>query len=406
MSADALGRRHRYSTRRVDPTSAVSICWKVGVPPHIDETLGYPAKASTAMHRRDRSPMSAPHDDANPEPEGAPNALQAVDMPFPLLAVRSAIGGVLMGLANLVPGISGGTMLLAAGVYPAFISAIADLTTLKIKPRGLLTIGMIAGSALLAILLLAGAMKALVVEQRWLMYSIFIGLTLGGVPLVWKLAKPATPAVWGGAAAAFGLMVLMQFGGDGVGGGERNMLLLGASGLAGASAMILPGVSGGYLLLLLGQYETILGAVDNVKVGLLGDAGLDMALLMDAMWVVVPVGIGVVVGVVGVSNLLKWLLERYAKATLGALLGLLFGAVVGLWPFQMPVEPNVGDTIKGRVVTAETLPEIEVDDWRLERFDPTAGQVGTSVGLILLGLAVTLGVARIGGDGEGDRAEG
>ena len=58
--------------------------------------------------------------------------------PALLLGLRGAIGGTLMGLANLVPGISGGTMLLAAGVYPAFINAIAEVTTLRFRPRSLL----------------------------------------------------------------------------------------------------------------------------------------------------------------------------------------------------------------------------------------------------------------------------
>ena len=148
--------------------------------------------------------------------------------------------------------------------------------------------------------------------------------------------------------------------GDGSTSGERSVVLLALSGLAGASAMILPGVSGGYLLLLLGQYENILGAIDQVKQALLGDNGLDIALLLDAMWVVVPVGIGVVVGVVGVSNAIKWLLDRYAKATLGALLGLLFGAVIGLWPFQMPVEPSIGDVVKKTISEQEfTIQQLE-----------------------------------------------
>ena len=58
---------------------------------------------------------------------------QTETMPLPALGVRGALGGILMGLANLVPGISGGTMLLAAGVYPAFIGAIAELTTLRFR---------------------------------------------------------------------------------------------------------------------------------------------------------------------------------------------------------------------------------------------------------------------------------
>jgi putative membrane protein len=311
------------------------------------------------------------------------------------LATRGSIGGVLMGLANLVPGISGGTMLLAAGVYPNFISAIAEVTTLKFRTRSMVLLGTIVISAALAILLLAGLMRSLVIEQRWIMYSIFIGLTLGGLPLVWKLAKPATPAVIAGAVGSFLFMVAMQLGlGTGSSSGETSSVFLFLSGLAGASAMILPGVSGGYLLLILGQYENILGSIDTLKRGLLG--GPDIDLVIESMTVVVPVGIGVVVGIVGVSNLLRWLLDRYAKATLGALLGLLLGAVVGLWPFQHPVEPELGSTIKGRMVTLESLPEIEANDWPLARFDPSAGQVAGSLGLAIAGLAVTLAIARYG----------
>ena len=320
-------------------------------------------------------------------------------MPLPLLGVRGAIGGVLMGLANLVPGISGGTMLLAAGVYPAFIAGIADVTTLKLRLRSLLLLGTIVAAALLAILLLAGVMRSLVIEQRWIMYSIFIGLTLGGVPLVWRLARPATMGVWLGAGCSFAGMLLMQLGlGGGGTSGEASNVFLFFSGLAGASAMILPGVSGGYLLLLLGQYEVILGAIDTLKQGLLG--GPDFALVMDSMGVVIPVGGGVVIGVVGVSNGLRWLLRRFEKPTLGALLGLLFGAVVGLWPFSAPVPPQPGDLIEGQIVTSETAPQIDVEDWVLVRFDPSPGQAAGALALLALGVAATALVARVGGPGE------
>ena len=316
-----------------------------------------------------------------------------------LLAVRGAIGGVLMGLANLVPGISGGTMLLAAGVYPAFISSVAEVTTLRLRPRALVLLGAIAGAALVSILLLAGVMRSLVIEQRWVMYSLFIGLTLGGLPLVWRLARPATPALWGGAAVTFAAMVGMSLGlGSDEGSSGASNLFLFLSGLAGASAMILPGVSGGYLLLLLGQYEVILGAIDTLKRGLLG--GPDFALVLESMSVVLPVGVGVAVGVVGVSNGLRWLLNRYEKATLGALLGLLLGAVVGLWPFAQPVPPQPGDVVEGQVVTADTVATIDIEDWRLVRFQPDAGHAAGALGLIALGIAATALVARVGGERE------
>ena len=107
-----------------------------------------------------------------------------------LTLMRAVFGGILMGLANLVPGISGGTMLLAAGIYPRIISAVAELSNFTFKRLSILVLGTTAFAAFAAIVLLAGPVKDLVVNQRWIMYSLFIGLTLGGVPIVWRLAKP------------------------------------------------------------------------------------------------------------------------------------------------------------------------------------------------------------------------
>ena len=167
-----------------------------------------------------------------------------------------------MGLANLVPGVSGGTMLLAAGVYPTFIEAVAGITTLRFSRKSLLLLGIIAGTAITAILLLAGPVRDLVLHHRWIMYSLFIGLTLGGVPLVWRLLKPLSRGALLAAVVAFLVMVAMAFVPPPSSAGEGSQYgLLFLAGLAGASAMILPGISGGYLLLLLGQYVPILTAV-------------------------------------------------------------------------------------------------------------------------------------------------
>ncbi|MGH0032328.1 MAG: undecaprenyl phosphate translocase family protein [Myxococcota bacterium] len=337
------------------------------------------------------------------------NGSPAREGALPVLVIRGVIGGTLMGLANLVPGISGGTMLLAAGVYPGFIAGIAEVTTLRFRLRSLVLLAAIVGSAALGILLLAGTVKSLVVEHRWVMYSLFIGLTLGGVPLIWRMARPASGAVYGAAAAAFAVMCAMAFGSSGSGAAAASAFMLFVSGLAAASAMILPGVSGGYLLLLLGQYENILGTIDQLKLGLLGDptagTGFDLTLVIDALALVIPLGLGVAAGVVGVSNALKWLLERYEKATLGALLGLLLGAVVGLWPFQVGVEPEPGDVLKGRTVTVENRAEFEPDDWAVRRFDPSGGQVAAALALIAGGLLGTVAIGRLSGAGDDDDAD-
>jgi putative membrane protein len=321
-----------------------------------------------------------------------------------VLMVRAALGGVLMGLANLVPGISGGTMLLAAGIYPDFIESIADVTRFRFRARNLLVLGCVIVAAGLAILLLAGTVKTLVVEHRWIMYSLFIGLTLGGLPIVWRMIGRSSAGVWVGAGCGFLGMALLawaQQSNAGTGGeGAAGMFMLLLAGVAGASAMILPGVSGGYLLLVLGQYVPILSAIDRfkeaLKAGQMGDAigvGLQVGL---------PVGIGVVVGIVGVSNVLGVLLKRFRKPTLGVLLGLLIGAVVGLWPFQDGVQPEVGDTIKGQVLTAEALAELEAEDYPTRFFRPGAGHVAAAAGLVLAGFGITYAISKLGGKGDGE----
>ncbi len=312
------------------------------------------------------------------------------------LITRSLFGGLLMGLANLVPGISGGTMLLAAGVYPKFIEAVAEVTRFRFRYQSLLVLACVVGAAGLGILLLAGTLKDLVVDYRWIMYSLFIGLTLGGLPVVWKLARPASKSLVIAATTSFGLMVLLAVlqaqGYTGSGGSNFVMLLV--AGLAGASAMILPGVSGGYLLLLLGQYVPILSGVDQFKAGL---KARDIDALMEpALSVVLPVGLGVVIGVALVGNLLQWFLRHHRKATLGVLIGLLLGSTIGLWPFQRGVKPEIGDTVKGSVLTAQTVDEVEPDDWPTVYFRPKVVTVAMSIALIALGYAATMGIAKIG----------
>jgi putative membrane protein len=321
--------------------------------------------------------------------------------------VRAVLGGLLMGMANLVPGISGGTMLLAAGVYPQFIEGIAELTRLQFRKHSLIVLAAICGAGALAIATMAGLIKGLVVDQRWAMYSLFIGLTLGGVPVVWKLLRRMTAAAGAGCALGIALMIAMAFlqpGASTAGPGERAYLILFIAGLAGASAMILPGVSGGYLLLVLGQYITILSAIDSAKTGLLAAGGPDWTAVFEAMHVFIPVGLGVVLGVVGVSNAIRHLLERYEKATLGFLLGLLFGAVIGLWPFQQGRPPLPGEIIKGRVMTTESIAAIRPEDYPLETFEPAGGQIAGALALIAVGIAVTQLVAWAGGGKPEDAA--
>lgn len=279
-------------------------------------------------------------------------------------APRAVAGGVLMGLANLVPGISGGTMLLAVGIYPRFIEAVADTTRLRLRVQPLLLLLVVTCAGGLAILLLAGVLRDMVVHHRWIMYSAFIGLTLGGVPLVWRLARPATRAFWGGTAGGFAAMAalaLIQSGPTAAGTAASSPLLLAVAGAAGAAAMILPGLSGGYLLLVLGQYEPILGAVDQVLEGL---SRLDARVLMEAAGVLLPVLVGIAVGATLISNAVRFALRRFRQATLGVLMGLLLGAVVGLWPFEDPASPGPLQAASALALTGAGF----VLTWTISRF--------------------------------------
>jgi putative membrane protein len=321
--------------------------------------------------------------------------------------LRGVVGGALMGLANLVPGVSGGTMLLASGVYPQFISGVAEVVTFRFRAATLLLLACVVGAGAVAIVGLAGMVSDLVVHQRWIMYSLFLGLTLGGVPVLWRMIKPADAVAVFCALAGIAVMAaiaLVEPAGS-VDGVRAAYAMLFIAGLVAGSAMILPGVSGSYLLLMLGQYVTILSAISAARQAA---AARDVAALLETMHVIVPVGLGVLVGVVGVSNLIKILLVRLRRPTLGVLLGLLLGAGIGLWPFVHAVPPQVGsefrgDTVAlagGHLVMERSGRPIESKHWPTERFSPTPVQAGAAAGLVLAGFLISLAIGRLGGNAD------
>jgi len=325
----------------------------------------------------------------------------------PLLLLRAAVGGVLMGLANLVPGISGGTMLLAAGVYPDFVEAVAGVTRLARRLRPWLVLAAVAGPAVVAIAVLAGTVRDAVLLHRWIAYSLFIGLTLGGAPTLVRMLRPFSRAAIIATVAAFvgmvGLAIVQESRPDTVaeaaaGGGLGGLF---TAGFAGAAAMVLPGVSGGYLLLVLGQYVAVLDAVSAMAEAVRSRSIDD---LLAAVPSLAAIGVGVLLGVVIVSNLVRWLLHRHRDATLGALLGLLLGAVAGLWPFREPVIPEVGSVIRGeRIETVAQAEAVPLKHRPTRGFPPSAGLVAGAVGLAAVGFGLSLLVGRIGGgDGDGD----
>lgn len=327
------------------------------------------------------------------------------------LVIRGLVGGTFMGLANLVPGISGGTMLLASGVYTKFIEAIAEVTSFRFDQKSLTVLAAVGMAAVLAILLFAGTVRNLVIDSRWAMYSLFIGLTLGGIPIIKKLLGKIDGQLWLFIFIGLFLMLgvsLLQSGEANSAGETIGWAMMFAAGAAGASAMILPGISGGYLLLVMGAYLPILHGIDQLKTSLKTS---DFVLMFSVIQtVVLPVALGIVFGVAVVSNALKWTLRRFERQTYAVLFGLLVGAVFGLWPFQQTVALDTVGEIKAQkvqvvgteLIYVETKEPVKVKDIPVEAYFPGAGEVAGSLLLIAFGFGVTLLVAKLGGSDDSD----
>jgi putative membrane protein len=318
-----------------------------------------------------------------------------------IFPVRAPVGGLLMGFANIVPGISGGAMLLMVGVYQRFVEAVAECSTLRFRLRSIVFLALVALGAGTTILLSAGIIKRLILEHTWQALALFIGLRLGAIPIVWKWCKPfeganARRVVMGvvGGLVVTGVLAITQYAGAGGGGGAHTSTALTrfAAGLAGASATILPGMDGSYFLLLMGEYVPILTGIERLKDALvLRDVGA----IWQAGLFLVPVALGVALGLGGVSVLLRWLFAKHKHVVGGVLLGVVVGAVGGLWPFRESVPPAVGDVVKGTLVTAENIGSFDIGDWSTRFFAPSGVQIAVSVGLALLGFAIAWGFSKI-----------
>jgi putative membrane protein len=315
-------------------------------------------------------------------------------LPDPPPLHKTCIGGLLMGIANLIPGVSGGTMILAVGIYTEFIDSVADVSVLRLSRRRILFLGAVGVCALVGIKGFAPVILYLLFHHTTAMYALFIGMTLGGAPLLWRsLAK-------GGAgwyvAIAIGFLIMVAIASarrtDGLPEGRLVDVVVGC---VAAVTMVLPGISGSYMLLIMGQYERVVQSVRDMNFS-----------------IIIPVGIGVVLGVVLLSNALKFLLHRYERATIGFLLGMLLGSVISLWPFGQKPSP---DALAGRDDTelityaaahgidgvdglgGEELATHILAGWDDRSEDPYSGRhVAEALAMVVLGFGMTFMLARKG----------
>lgn len=250
----------------------------------------------------------------------------------PMEYLRIVLSGFAMGASDIVPGVSGGTMAFILGIYETLINGIKsfNLSALQMaltfftsddkeKPSFMeivdhlhlrfliaLAIGLVT-----AIVLLSGLLEGLIAEQPTYIFSFFAGLIIASVVAIgykvqWGVV-PVITLIIGTIIAFFVTDPALGTLGDSFG---HAPLVLFLSGMIAICAMILPGISGSFLLLVLGQYEFILGAVKDRDIVS-----------------IIYVGLGAVIGILAFSRVLSWLLSKYEHPTIALLVGFMVGSM-------------------------------------------------------------------------------
>ena len=246
--------------------------------------------------------------------------------------------GALMGAANVVPGVSGGTLALMFGIYERLIGAIRDgaralarfargdvrggIERLKSVEWGLLL--PLAGGAFITVIVLAGLLESGLEEYPEAMAGLFLGLVVASIVVSWRLPNWDGPRL--ALMALVGVALFAALGWQTGPVADPSPLVLFLAGAIAICAMILPGLSGSFLLLMFGMYEAVLTVIDE---RMIGDA--------------IVFGIGAVLGLALFASLLTRLLERHHDTMLAVLIGLMVGSLRVLWPWPNGVGV-IGDT--------------------------------------------------------------
>ncbi len=298
--------------------------------------------------------------------------------------------GIFMGAADIVPGVSGGTMAFILGIYEELIDSIRMVgqpefikAALGLRLREALDmlnwkfLLAVATGIFIAVFTLAHALEWLLVNQPVFVWSFFFGLVLASVFVVSRRIDRWTPslvvAMVLAAAAAFLLVGLVP------GQTPDTWWFLFLSGAVAICAMILPGISGAFILVLLGKYEYVLRAVTQRDIITLG-----------------LVAAGAAIGLVTFAQILSWLFKNYHTFTVASLTGLMLGSLRKVWPWKVDVAwlqdaqgQFILDSNGERIVARQldVLPTISNNGDLME--------VGIALSLALLGLVLIIVLDRL-----------
>ena len=249
------------------------------------------------------------------------------------------IKGIFMGVANIIPGVSGGTMAVSMGVYDRMINAITNIfkefkkSFFTLLP---LALGMAGGIGLFSFII-----PHCLTNYAFPTCMCFTGLIVGGIPQIIdntskglkKEKKKINPLHITAFLLTLGVAVWMAV----AKGGETSssalrvdfigLLLLAVIGIVAAATMIIPGVSGSLILMILGYYTGIMNSISGFFSAL---KNLDWSALGNCILVLAPFGIGCVLGIVLISKLISWLLKKFESITYCAILGLVVASPFAL----------------------------------------------------------------------------
>lgn len=247
--------------------------------------------------------------------------------------IKSILKGMLIGIANIIPGVSGGTMMVSMGIYDKLIHCITHLfSEFKESVKFLFPIAIGMGIAIIA--------SAFGLE--WLFQSfpvqanlLFIGLILGSLPIMWKNVKESRIKIGHliAALAFFALVVGMAaFGGTegaaaNLGFSVVNVLKLFVVGVIASATMVIPGVSGSMVLMLMGFYQPILGAITDFIEAL---TSFDVDGILTGIGILAPFGIGVVAGIFAVAKVVEIIFEKFPLYAYWAIIGLVVASPVAI----------------------------------------------------------------------------
>jgi len=244
--------------------------------------------------------------------------------------LKQILQGMVVGLANIIPGVSGGTMMVAMGLYDRLIHAITHLKK-EFKESMKLLIPIFAGAGI-AIVALSRLFEFLLEQYPIPTNFAFCGLIAGSLPFIFKKVKGHTVTI--GKIIPFliffGVVILMALLGETDGNAADvsfNMIKLFGVGIIAAATMVVPGVSGSMMLMLLGYYDTILKVINNFVDALVT---FDVNGLLTGVGILVPFGIGVVVGIFLIAKLIEFIFSKAEIHAYYAIIGLIIASPIAI----------------------------------------------------------------------------